>query len=340
MKNKMSVIGQNKIVLSKNEGKFIRPHGRYTIKDECLAFDWPNSGFSFNFFGTGFILSLGKYESAQPAYIKVYVDNIEQRFAVCCGKEKIIFEHLPNKRHKVTVLKITEGAPPVLFSDLVLLGSDQKLMSAIYGKNRRIEFIGDSITCGYGTMANSTETAYNTFQQDSSLTYAFFTAKELDAEANYICVSGKGIVSDCEGNRAMTIPEFYNLASLNGESWDFSGYTPDVVVINAGTNDAWGMVDYPEFIKKSSAFIKTIREKYPQAYIIWLYGMLNQQYLTPLKDMIKEMNEQDPKIHFVYVEGITESAGEIGGVGHPNAKANKRAANLLVKKIKSVTGWR
>jgi hypothetical protein len=124
--------------------------GRYTVRKDCLAFDWSNSGISFNFFGSGFILSLGEFTCDEPAYIKVYLDGAEQRFAISTGKEKIIYENLPEKRHRVTILRITEGEIPLLFKDLVLFGKDQKFMAPPSTSRGKSNFTGIPSPAGTG----------------------------------------------------------------------------------------------------------------------------------------------------------------------------------------------
>lgn len=340
MEKRLPVIGQQKVLLCQDNGKYLRIHGRYTIKQNCLAFDWSNSGISFNFSGTGFILSFGEYHADQPAYVKVFLDNSEQRFAISTGKEKIIYENLPEKRHRVTISRVTEGAAPLLFKDLVLMGMDHKFMAPPFDKPKKIEFLGDSITCGYGIIANPSEMTYNTFQQDSTMTYAYFTAKDLDADAHYVCISGKGIVCNCNGEKDYEIPIFFEHASQNKEPWDFSQWTPNVVVINAGTNDVGGAIPDQVFTEAAMNFVKLIRSKYSDAHIIWVYGMMNDKYVPAIKTAVKELNKEDKKVHFLYVESINQLPGETGANGHPNTRANKRVSKLLVKKIKSVTGWR
>jgi hypothetical protein len=39
----------------------------------------------------------------------------------------------------------------------------------------------------------------------------------------------------------------FNMTSRNGEVWDHSKWTPQVVMINGGTNDGWGGVSAEEF---------------------------------------------------------------------------------------------
>lgn len=323
------------------DSDMLRIRGRHTVKDGCLAFDWSSSGFSFAFIGTGFIISLGKYHADAPAYVKIVVDGTRrQRFAVVDGSEKLIIEGLTDKRHRVDVYRVTEGNEPVLFDSICLSGKETSFRNPPFGSPRKIEFIGDSITAGYGVLGRSTDPDYQTYQQDSTYSYAYLTAEMFDADARYICVSGKGIVCNCDGNREdVKAGEFCDYLTRNGGKTD-DGWTADVVVINIGTNDAGGPAALSEFSEAAEDLIGKVRGRYPEAHIIWLYGMMNQFYSDTLKDVIKKVNASDSKVHFLFVDSISNQQNETGANGHPNVRASVRVATLLFKKIRSVTGWK
>lgn len=319
----------------------IRIKGRHTEVDGCLAFDWTDSGFAFNFSGTGFILSLGKYTADIPAYVKIIIDGSRrQRFAVVNGSEKIIIEGLTEKRHRAEVLKVTEGDAKLLFDNIVLLGNGAEFRKPPFNSPRKIEFIGDSITAGYGVLGRTSDPSYQTYQQDGTYSYAYLTAEKCDADARFICNSGKGIVCNCEGNREdVKAGQYYSyLTRLGGECND--GWEADVVVINIGTNDCGGPASNDEFAAAAKDLVSKVRARYNNAHIIWMYGMMSQLYADILRKTIREISETDKKVHFLYVDTIFGNETETGANGHPNVRARMRASNLLYKKIRSVTGWR
>ena len=323
------------------ENEMIRTRGRYSIQDGCLAFDWTNSGFAFAFSGTGFIISLGAYTADIPAYVKIIIDGKQkQRFAVVNGSEKLIIEGLSDKRHRVEVLKITEGEAKVLFDSIMLLGNGAALRNPPFNSPRRIEFIGDSITCGYGVLGTINDPSYETYQQDGTKTYAYLTAEKCGAEARMISISGKGIVCNCDGNREdLKTGEYYNyLTRLGGICED--GWIPDVVVINIGTNDCGGPASDEEFTEAAKDLVAKVRARYNDAQIIWVYGMMSQLYAETLRKAIREISKTDEKVHFIYLETIFGNDAETGANGHPNVRASIRVSNILYKKIRSVTGWK
>ncbi len=337
--DKNVLVENNEITLLGNDS--IRIKGRHSESEGCLAFDWTNSGIVFCFSGTGFILSFGKYTADIPAYVKVIIDGKHrQRFAITNGGERVIIEGLTDKRHKVEVLKVTEGEAKLLFKGLTLLGNDAALRNPPFNSPRKIEFIGDSITAGYGVLGRITDPSYETYQQDGTYSYAYLTAQKCDADARFICASGKGIVCNCDGNREdVKAGQYYNyLTRLGGECND--GWEADVVVLNIGTNDCGGPAPNEEFALAAKDLVAKVRARYKNAHIIWMYGMMSQLYAEVLRETIREISETDKQVYFLYVDTIFGNDDENGANGHPNVRASMRASNLLYKKIRSVTGWR
>lgn len=324
------------------DSELIRVIGRHTVtEDGMLALDWCSSGFSFIFNGRGFNISFGAFNADAPAYIKVVIDGRdEQRFAVANGRERVIIENLYDKRHRVTVYKITESESPLLFDTLTLFGEKPSLRRLLGGKTRRLEFIGDSITCGYGVLGSESDSGYLTWQQDSTLSYASLTAKLLGAEPRLIAVSGKGLVCNCLGDRSdVKVTQFYEYLTRRGGVCR-DGWIPHAVVINAGTNDSGGPAGSEEFAEAANSLLDGIRARYPEAEIFWLYGMMNTHYTETLRETIQKRRETDPKLHYVITESITSRRGETGANGHPGIRASIRVAEELSAEIQRALGWK
>ncbi|MBR2885665.1 MAG: phospho-sugar mutase, partial [Clostridia bacterium] len=108
-------------------------------------------------------------------------------------------------------LKGKEGLEKIklLMKELTIIGADPLLLDPPSPKSRKIEFFGDSITCGYGVLAEESVTVYNTYEQDSTKAYAFLTAQAFDAELRSECISGQGIICNCDGKVDYEIPKFF-----------------------------------------------------------------------------------------------------------------------------------
>ena len=112
---------------------------------------------------------------------------------------------------------------------------------------RRIEFIGDSINSGEGSIGAKEEEEWISLFFSHVRAYPYMTAKELNADYRVISQSGWGIHSAWDNNPVGAIPKYYEGIcdllpkdfALKGvhEKNDFSAWQPDVICVNLGTND-------------------------------------------------------------------------------------------------------
>lgn len=314
-----------------NDKKIIT-FGRHTYSDGFPAFDWPNSGFCFTFEGNAVILSFAAFKEPYTLYVRVNVDNRSQRFALSTGNEKIIIEGLSNRTHKVELIKVSESFERVVFTGAEIFGAEPALLPTERKTGLKVEFLGDSLTAGYGNLAPASEKLFYTFQQDSTRAYAYLCASILGADAHYECISGKGVYFNCNGVKDYEIPTFFTHASRETrEEWDFSLWTPDVVVINAGTNDYCGKVDDETFIKAAVDFLGLVRSKYPKALIIWAYGMTQTVARASIKKAVERFDDNNTR--FLKLNSMYRYKDEIGGNGHPNEKAHRRVAKTVARFI-------
>ena len=198
-------------------------------------------------------------------------------------------------------------------------------------KQRKLEFIGDSITCGYGILAGPTE-PYRTRTEDATVNYAARMAQMLDAEARLLCISGQGVVHECTGEIGRTFSTFFDCNTrIPAEgAWDFAdGWQPDAVIINAGTNDVGGKTTDEEMTAGAIAFIHKVRARYPDAVILWTYGLMNQDFVSALTAAVETVRKTDEKVWFLPLDCIYDRVGEVGANGHPGLLAHRRAANAL-----------
>ena len=232
---------------------------------------------------------------------------------------------------------MSESIDSLRIESVTLLGENAAFLDPPAEKERRIEFFGDSITCGYGVLAEPTVTGYTTFEQDSTMAYAYMTAEKLNASGRYEAISGQGILCNCNGEKALEITKFYRWTLRDETPWDFSLWTPDVVVVNAGTNDSWGGVDSAAFGAKADEFLRELREVYPDALLIWAYGMMDVRFTDTLTAVVAALG--DERVRFLPLAPIDLKNGDVGGGGHPNVNASIRVSDLLAKTIKNELGW-
>ena len=311
--------------------------GRHEITASgALVVSWSAGGFEINFSAERIqIAFVPDYSADQPCYVGVFLDGKRAgKFAVTTGAEMIMLEDIAPGEHTLRVVRLSEGDCALKFESVALSGEDVKLLPPPE-YSLRFEFIGDSITCGFGDIVDRSMNAFRTCDEDATRTYAYLTASHFDAEIRVDAISGQGIVRNCNGETGCPIPRFFERElRCDEKKHDFSTWTPDFVVINAGTNDAGGRVTDEEFYLGAYLFISRVRSVYPDTRIIWLYGMMNTKYEKVLAGLIGAMN--DPKLHFLPTRTIYSGEDEIGGVGHPNERGQRRAADELIRLIEGI----
>jgi lysophospholipase L1-like esterase len=145
------------------------------------------------------------------------------------------------------------------------------------------------------------------------------------------------------------MPTIYPRTSLLDRkfAWNFKvGTTPDVVVINLGTNDF--SRDNPDEIWWKDSYnrlLGLVRKQYPAAHVFLTNGpMLSPgEKLTRLQKWNREIVESrhaagDAKIHALDFP-VQDAADGLGADWHPNVKTHEKMATLLASAIKAATGW-
>jgi lysophospholipase L1-like esterase len=225
------------------------------------------------FEGTEVSLTL---EDSGSNYFTVLIDGEPQATVVAqAGLHTYLLANgLTAGRHEVEVYRRTEASQGVTTFRGFDFGAGQ-LLPPPPPKTRQIEFIGDSITCGYGNEGATATCSFSPETENHSLSYASIAARALAAEASTVAWSGKGIIYNYDQDKTNPMPTLYDRALPDDDSsiWEFS-VPADAVVINLGTND-FSTGDDPSlelFRDAYVALLSRIREVYPAAYILCTVG--------------------------------------------------------------------
>jgi lysophospholipase L1-like esterase len=213
-----------------------------------------------------------------------------------------------------------------------------------------MEFIGNSITCGYGNEGPNQDCKFSGTTENGYMAYGAITARNLNAEYVAVPFSGKGMIRNYDQGPSETMPQLYDriLAANPNLKWNFKNYTPDVVVINLGTNDfAHSNPDSVLFVSTYIKFINTIRSNYPDAHIICLTGSMMGDWgpaksLSTLKNYLKavtgDLNSKgDNKVHTFNMSG--QGSLGFGCDWHPNVPQHQKNAEELTGFVKKKLGW-
>ncbi len=320
-------------------GAQVYRHGRTLMSEQGgLVLSFSYSGFSLRFRGGDFCLYTDAYSAPEVAYFTVTVDGYTEKIAVHGEAAEHLFT-LAEGEHTLTVRRASAhgGSLPVTFTSLAF-SDNATLLPPPAEKPLKMEFLGDSITCGYGILGAPGE-PYKTETEDATINYAAQVAAAFDAEARFIAFSGQGIVHNCAGAVGLPIPKLVRSAQRHTLDlpWKFDdGFVPDVVVVNAATNDVGGKTTDEEMEAGATAFLKDIRAQYPNAKIVWIYGLMNTEFIPALQKAVDALRQTDENIWFLPTEPIWKYHGQTGANGHPGILGHRRAAKELIAFIKGI----
>ena len=329
----------------------IRYEGRIKFKSEKEAeFYWTGTSVKINFEGTGVGAYL-KDERAENWYnIIIDSDSIYKIKVDTARKLYTLAKNLKKGNHTLEIFKRTEWDKGKTWFFGLELEKGGKLLKAPERKTRKLEFFGNSITCGYGNEDYSGNDSGGGTFENGYLTYAARTARHFNAETHYTAKSGIGITVSWF---PMIMPQMYNRLDPTDENskWDFKAFTPDVVVINLFQNDSW-IVEKPDYetfklmfgTKKPTEdfivnayyeFVKTIRNTYPNAQIICALGSMDatregSPWPGYIEKAVSKMNDKKIYTHFFPFKNTP---------GHPNVEEQKVMADDLIKFMESNIKW-
>ena len=324
--------------------------GRIDFADPSApSVSWPGSSIKANFTGTSLAIKLD--DQLGKNYFNVIVDGEAQHpYVLEAKKGEQIYEissALTPGNHSVEIYKRTEGEEgATLFKGLVL-DADAKLLAPPARPTRRMEIYGDSITTGMGNEGADNGIDHLLSEKNNYWAYGAITARNLNAELHTISQSGIGIMISWF---PFIMPQFYDQLSAVGDNkteWDFTRWTPDLVVINLLQNDSW-LIDrekrlhpIPSDAQRVQAyidFVRSIRTKYPSAQIVCALGSMDATanpkwpgYITAAVERMKKENK-DAKLDTIFFEFT-------GFGGHPRIAQHKANAEKLTAFIKQKMNW-
>ncbi|MGC4129103.1 MAG: cellulase family glycosylhydrolase [Bergeyella sp.] len=231
------------------------------------------------------------------------------------------------KIHSVKIYKATEAAMGEVFFD----GSGIDAVPFQPSVKKKIEFIGDSITCGFGNDESGLPCGQGQWfdQHNAYFSYAAILSRNLDVDFLLSSVSGYGMYRNwnTEKLEENILPDVYNSLFLRtSEAERFgSDYQPDIVSICLGTNDFSDGDGKKErlpfnpskYIGNYIEFVQIIQKKYSNAQIVLLNSpMVNGEknkkftaYLNEVKNFFKNDTKHKPVRIFEFKEMSPKGCG-------------------------------
>jgi len=342
-----NAISQTKSVSYNNER--IVYEGRIPYAKDAAELTWPGTSIRINFKGTGISGTFKDQDTANyynviidnDSMYKIHFDTTRQTVSLANG--------LPYAKHSLQLFKRTEWDKGKTFFYGFEFDGKSKILKPSKRPKRKIEFFGNSITCGYA-INDKVHDSPNGFYENNYDAYAAITARHYNAQYHCTSKSGIGIMVSWF---PLIMPEMYNRLDPTDSSskWDFSKYTPDLVVINLLQNDSWiiNMPNNEQFKHRFGAkppdsnfiitayknFVQTIKTTYPVAQIICMLGNMDITRVgSPWPGYVeKAVAELNDKKIFTYIAPYKETPG------HPKVREQQMLADGLIQFIDQHIKW-
>ncbi|MBR1984080.1 MAG: Ig-like domain-containing protein [Clostridia bacterium] len=316
-------------ILTYTDTEYFNQYGRTYTSNEGLFLDMSGTAIEFDFYGTELKID-AVITKGEAVAVRVFIDNDDKgnfiKLTNSSNSDVVLAENLSNTAHTARIVKASPQDIGVIAIKNVKASSFAK---ATAKSDLLIEFIGDSITVGYSILdgGHGSQTVNNT---DASKTYAYSIAKNLNADFSFVAT--QGIAVNSTPYLSTTMVNLYRWYSANKKVNYIYEKSPDVVVINLGTNDAAYLAQNPSHNLANDYFtlLNLIRGYHTDAYIVLTYGMMSidEDVKIAINSAIDDFG--DEKISFVTP---AEPSGE---GGHPNQAVNDKTAEILTEYIKNL----
>ena len=150
----------------------VRYTGRTLVSpDGSVAFDWVGTYLETRF--TGGKLSV-KVSETGTSYYNVFVDGKLHKVVKVCGTDTLIHlvSGIDKRIHSLKIQKRSEGEFGKTTVHQFVLSGSGRLAEEPAVRTRHIEFIGNSLTCGYGTDGKHRDEPFLVETENCNLTFA------------------------------------------------------------------------------------------------------------------------------------------------------------------------
>ena len=324
--------------------------GRIKQLPDAAEFSWSGNSVTIHFMGTGIAAILKDADTSNyynsiidgKTITKIHLDKNKHSYTLA--------SRLPKGEHMVQLFKRTEWEKGKTWFYGFEMPAGTTLLPLPEIQKRKIEFYGNSILCGYAMEDVSHSDSYKGIYENNYLSYAAVTARHFNAQYSCIGKSGIGVMISWF---PMIMSDMYNRLDATDPTskWDFTKFTPDVVVINLLQNDVRlvTMPQHPEFkhrfglLPPTESFIvaayknlvQLLRNKYPNAHIICELGDLdvaktNTPWPGYVQKAVTQMHDKKVYTHFFDYKNSPS---------HPTAIDHQVMANSLIAFIEKTVHW-
>lgn len=333
---------------SPNNSDYFAISGRTDSRDSALVMISPASKITFSHQGADTLTVYAKTDLKKEHAFLGLVTNQSYKKRLRVESDTINTFRIPlsEKDTLVELYKLTEAST----GNLVINGiKAKKLKKAPKKSDIKIEFVGNSITSGFGNDTAAYACGEGTWYDSHNAYYSYATisANRLGADFVLSSISGWGMYRNWDVP-GPTVPDVYDNLYLNTDStktYTAENFNPDLVSINLGTNDLSegdGKHERLPFSKEEyvGAYIKFVKHiietrDNPEIAVLdspMVSGERQEILHECLDSVVNYFEKQDKKIHFFDFETIPET----GCGSHPSIEEDKMMADQIVPFYKEI----
>ena len=209
-----------------------------------------------------------------------------------------------------------------------------------------IEFIGDSLTVGEGCLGPETAAEWRMVWISHMPAFPSLVAQAMHAEKRVIALGGWGAARSWDNRKESRIGRIYGKLCEptpgGNVPADFPERPADAVVINLGTNDGSAIAGLPPAEKpevekelrfRAAELMAQVRARYPEAAILWAYGLCGHEMEAPLRAAVEDRRQAGDG-NTAYLS-LTPAASN-GARMHPSREAHCKAAGEIEKALRDM----
>lgn len=318
--------------------------GRFDAKEAGCRLWWSGSGIATRLDCTRLEIEADVPDGEFTPWLAVTVDGAPvARFALRPGLHRydLLGRMERGFAHEIAVVRDSQptdnDAGPLTLTNVYTDGKPELPEP----KKRLIEFLGDSLTVGEGTVGPTHAQEWRMVWISNQFAFPTLAARRLDAEKRVVALGGWGAHRSFDGDATHTIGGIYDALCAvvrGGESaYDFALQRPaDAVVINLGTNDASALnkmddeerrAELAAFEESAVALLEKVRLRNPGAAILWAYGLCGDAMAEPIRRAVARRNAKgDERTRYL---ALDDCAGDLGSRSHPGRASHRRAAEQI-----------
>ena len=316
----------------------VKTQGRTSLVGGTLMLDFSISGIEFELDCSGDVYAtfnarkISNSAAEGGVYFTIYVDGEKLARDYCriasVGETKVLLaEDLPAGKHTFAIYRQSEHSYGEV--GVCALSYDGEMLDKPADKDLYIEFIGDSISCGYGNLGNASQGDGSALWSDGTQAYTYLTAQALNADWSNVSWSGLG----CKyGYSTTTMQDVYPAQRYNYDAntaYEFA-VEPDVIILALGTNDNSIQGDAAKKRAGLVEMLTLVREKNPTAPIVWIHGMMTDGVSAMIEEIVAEFGGAEAGY---YACELTRN--NAGGGSHPSLSGQQQFADELVAFIEA-----